>query len=209
MAKEKSAEKEERKKDTKVSKEKRSDKDGVHKSKKDKKEKKIAAAAEDVEVTTKLLTALESQKPGSVAVKEEGEVQVKIKAVPLIGALVPFANPLADEKVGKKLLKSVKKGTLSLIPQNAGADTTARQLPNKRLSSAVSRRSSKQSENPPQPHLVIHPTASLSSPQISHRWMLYLISLFCARITRFPTSLLPRGRSWGQQGVRRGPPAWL
>lgn len=114
MAKEKSVEKEERKKDTKAPKEKRSEKDGVHKSKKDKKEKKTAAAAEDVEVTTKLLNTLDSQKPGSVAVKEEGELHVKIKAVPLIGALVPFANPLADEKVGKKLLKSVKKGNCSL-----------------------------------------------------------------------------------------------
>ncbi len=110
MAKEKSTDKEERKKETKVPKEKRSEKDGVHKSKKDKKEKNTAAAPEDVEVTTKLLNALESQKPGSVTVKEEGEVHVKTKGVPLIGALVPFANPLADEKVGKKLLKSVKKG---------------------------------------------------------------------------------------------------
>lgn len=208
MAKEKSTEKVERKKETKASKEKRSDKDGVHKSKGDKKEKKTAAAAEDVEVTTKLLNTLESQKPGSVAVKEDGEVQVKIKAVPLIGALVPFANPLADEKVGKKLLKSVKKGTISLLSPNAGADTVARQLPNKRRSSAVSKRSSRQFENPPQPHPVMHLRVSLSSPQISRRWMSYLISLFCARITRFPTFSLPQGRSWGQQEVRRGPPVW-
>jgi len=208
MAKEKSTEKVERKKETKASKEKRSDKDGVHKSKKDKKEKKTAAAAEDVEVTTKLLNTLESQKPGSVAVKEEGEVQVKIKAVPLIGALVPFANPLADEKVGKKLLKSVKKGTLSRPSLSPDANTIARQLPSKRRSSAVSKRSSRQFENPPQPHPVMHLTVSLSSPQISHRWMLYLISLFCARITRFPTSSSPQGRSWGQQEVRRGLQAW-
>ncbi len=207
MAKEKSTEKEERKKETKVSKEKRSAKDGVHKSKKDKKEK-TAAAAEDVEVTTKLLNALESQKPGSVAVKDEGELQVKIKAVPLIGALVPFANPLADEKVGKKLLKSVKKGTLSRPSLSPDANTIARQLPNRRRSSAVSKRSSRQFENPPQPHPVMHLTVSLSSPQISRRWTSYLISLFCARITRFPTFSLPQGRSWGQQEVRRGPPVW-
>jgi len=133
MAKEKSTGREERKKDKTASKEKRSEKEGVHKSKKDKKEKKTAAAAEDVEVTTKLLNALESEKPGSVAVKEEGEVQVKIKAVPLIGALVPFANPLAEEKVGKKLLKSVKKGKSSLLSPSSDADTIARQLPSKRL----------------------------------------------------------------------------
>ncbi len=34
-----------------------------------------------------------------------------VKAPPPIGALVPFANPLADEKVQKKVLKSVSKGT--------------------------------------------------------------------------------------------------
>lgn len=111
MAKEKSTDKEERRREKAVKKEKRSEKDGVHKSKKpDKKEKKLAAAAEDIHVTTKLLNNLEDQKPGSVAVKVNGAVEVKVKSAPLLGALVPFANPLADEKVGKKVLKSVKKG---------------------------------------------------------------------------------------------------
>lgn len=94
---------------------KRSEIDGIHKSKsdkKEKKEKKTAAAASDAEVTTKLLNAIEEDKPGSVAVREEnGDVQVKVKTEPLLGALVPFANPLADEKVGKKVLRSVKKGS--------------------------------------------------------------------------------------------------
>lgn len=107
MAKEKSAEKEERKKEKK---EKRSERDGVHKSKKDRKEKKVSAAAEDANVTTALLNHLETEKAGSVAVKEDGDLQVKVKSAPLLGALVPFANPLADEKVGKKVLKSIKKG---------------------------------------------------------------------------------------------------
>ncbi|MCJ1359367.1 MAG: snoRNA-binding protein [Icmadophila ericetorum] len=107
MAKEKSADKEERKKEKK---EKRSERDGVHKSsKKDKKEKKISSAAEDANVTTALLNHLEAEKPGSVVVKEDGDLQVKVKSAPLLGALVPFANPLADEKVGKKVLKSIKK----------------------------------------------------------------------------------------------------
>jgi len=109
---------------------KRSETDGVHKSKsvkpdkkekkdkkdkKEKKEKKVKEAeAADVEVTTKLLNALEETKPGSVVVKEkEGDLEVKVKSAPLQGALVPFANPLADEKVGKKVLKSVKKGIYS------------------------------------------------------------------------------------------------
>ena len=116
MAKEKSAEKEQRKKEKKASKEKRSEIEGVHKSKKDKKDKKekrekrVAAATEDIKATTKVLNAIEEQKPGSVVIKEDGNLQVKIKSVPLLGALVPFANPLADEKAGKKVLKTVKKG---------------------------------------------------------------------------------------------------
>ncbi|KAL8631089.1 hypothetical protein Q9189_003200 [Teloschistes chrysophthalmus] len=70
----------------------------------------IAEEAQDVEMTTKLLNTLEEEKPGTVVVKDEkGDLEVKIKQKPLIGALVPFANPLADEKVGKKVLKSVKK----------------------------------------------------------------------------------------------------
>ncbi|KAL9576349.1 MAG: hypothetical protein Q9212_007177, partial [Teloschistes hypoglaucus] len=70
----------------------------------------IAEEAEDVEMTTKLLNTLEEEKPGTVVVKDEkGDLEIKIKQKALIGALVPFANPLADEKVGKKVLKSVKK----------------------------------------------------------------------------------------------------
>ncbi|KAL8796643.1 MAG: hypothetical protein Q9195_001033 [Heterodermia aff. obscurata] len=116
MAKEKSADKEQRKNEKKASKEKRSETEGIHKSKKDKKEKKekrAAAAAADIEATTKLLNAVEEEKPGSVVIKEDGELQVKIKSVSLLGALVPFANPLADEKAGKKVLKSVKKAAKS------------------------------------------------------------------------------------------------
>lgn len=94
---------------------KRAETDGVHKSKsdkKEKKEKKTTVVALDADVTTKLLNTLEETKPGSVAVKEEnGDVKVKVKTEMLLGALVPFANPLADEKTGKKVLKSVKKGT--------------------------------------------------------------------------------------------------
>ena len=121
MAKEKSRDpdREARKLAKAEKKAKRSETDGIHKSKSDKKEKKektTAAAASDAEVTTKLLNAIEESKPGSVAVKEEnGDVQVKVKTQPLLGALVPFANPLADEKVGKKVLKSVKKGSLSPV----------------------------------------------------------------------------------------------
>lgn len=109
------------KKDKKEKKEKRStEENGVKKSKKDKKDKSSK------DVTTSLLNTLEAEKPGSVAVQENGDVVVAVavkdaegdvdmdaKEVgerPLLGALVPFANPLADEKTGKKVLKSVKKG---------------------------------------------------------------------------------------------------
>ena len=106
---------------------KRSESDGVHKSKsdkKEKKEKKTAAAASDAHVTTKLLNTIEEIKPGSVAVKEEnGDVKVKVKTEPLLSALVPFANPLADEKVGKKVLKSVKKGETLLAQPNQATTT--------------------------------------------------------------------------------------
>lgn len=118
MAKEKplDPEKEARKLAKAEKKAKRAETDGVHKSKtdrKDKKEKKIAAEAADVEMTTELLNSLEDAKPGSVAIKEDGDVKIVLKNTPLVGALVPFANPLADEKVGKKVLKSIKKGKLT------------------------------------------------------------------------------------------------
>ena len=106
---------------------KRSETDGVHKSKSekkdksDKKEKKIAAAkaeeAADTQITTQLLNTLEETKPGTVAIKEDtGDLEIKVKSAPLLGALVPFANPLADEKAGKKVLRSVKKGVLLPFP---------------------------------------------------------------------------------------------
>ena len=115
MAKEKSANKEERKREKHGKREKRSDKDGVHKSKKDKKEKRekktAANVGENVDVTTTLLNSLDEQTSEGMLRKEGEEKEVKVKSAPLLGALVPFANPLADEKTQKKILKSVKKGT--------------------------------------------------------------------------------------------------
>lgn len=86
---------------------KRSKEDGVHKpskeDKKAKKEKKAAMAAA-VEQSDALADAV-------TATIENGEAEnVKVKAARPLGALVPFANPLADEKVAKKVLKNVKKG---------------------------------------------------------------------------------------------------
>ena len=96
---------------------KRSETDGVHKksssnSKKDKTAKAALLEEEtkNVETTTKLLNELEAEKPGTVVVKddEEGNMEIDVKQPPLLSALVPFANPLADEKVGRKVLRSVK-----------------------------------------------------------------------------------------------------
>jgi H/ACA ribonucleoprotein complex subunit 2 len=107
MAKEKSE-----KRDKKEKKEKRSDADGVKKSKKEKKSKlngdNVAAALEEV-------TKVEADVEAKDLVVKEGSGEVVLKPV---GALVPFANPLADEKVTKKVLKSVKKGAIccSLLP---------------------------------------------------------------------------------------------
>ena len=95
---------------SKEKKEKHSGTDGVKKSKKDKKSKlngdSVAAALEE---TLKQSEYVVIEKK-VVAVEElNGEVTLKP-----VGALVPFANPLADEKVAKKVLKSVKKGMATL-----------------------------------------------------------------------------------------------
>ena len=106
MAKESSEKKE--KSGRKEKKEKRSETEGVHKSKKDKKDKKDQKSADDGNVSTALMDSPDDEK----AVIPNGGVPVKTD-LPL-GALVPFANPLAGEKAQKKVLKSVKKGEIHL-----------------------------------------------------------------------------------------------
>jgi len=110
MSKDKSEKKEKKEK-------RRSDVDGV--TKKAKKEKRKSSSGD---ATTALLNELETEKPGSVAVDADGDIMVadvngdaEEKAARPIGALVPFANPLADEKTTKKVLKSVKKCTCFCI----------------------------------------------------------------------------------------------
>ncbi|KAI4717229.1 L30e-like protein [Aureobasidium sp. EXF-10727] len=89
--------------------------------KKDKKEKRKSVDASGVKKekkekrksdATAVLNAIEDAAPGAVAVDADGDVVVDIDesaaAVPL-GALVPFANPLCDDKATKKVLKTVKK----------------------------------------------------------------------------------------------------
>ena len=95
------------KKDKKEKKEKkRSETDGVHKSsKKEKKEKKLSEVAEK-ELTAQVLEGLEKK---DAVVEEVVAVNGEAAEAP-IGALVPFANPLAEDKTAKKVFKTVKKG---------------------------------------------------------------------------------------------------
>ena len=111
MAKEKTEGQEARRKEKKDRKEKSKENavitNGVKKPEKERKNKETKPV--DVDIATKLLNNLNNETPESVAIKEDEQPEINIKAPPLIGALVPFANPLADEKQQKKVLKSVKK----------------------------------------------------------------------------------------------------
>lgn len=93
-------------------KEKRAEKDGVHKAKKEKKDKKDKTALADAvekEITSQVLEGLDQAASAGVAV--QGDIEVDAMAVDRpVGALVPFANPLVEDKQAKKVLKSVKKG---------------------------------------------------------------------------------------------------
>ncbi|KAJ6143717.1 hypothetical protein N7471_003170 [Penicillium samsonianum] len=100
------------KKDRAEKKEKRAEKDGVHKVKKEKKEKKDKTALVDAveqEIVSEAMEGLEQT--GAVAVKGEGEVDAVVDRP--VGALVPFANPLVEDKQAKKVLKSVKKAAVN------------------------------------------------------------------------------------------------
>jgi H/ACA ribonucleoprotein complex subunit 2 len=102
MAKEKSEKKAKKEKKEKREKEKRSEKDGVSKNRKEKKSKKATGNG----VTAALMETLVTQSQTPELPKTNGRI------APLVGPMVPFANPLADEKVCKKLFKTVKKGKL-------------------------------------------------------------------------------------------------
>ena len=177
------------KSEKKEKKEKRSEKDGVKKSKKDKKSKlsdeNVVAAFEEA--------AKEIEKPvvetKALVVKESiGEVVVKP-----VGALVPFANPLADDKVTKKVLKSVKKGRTaaqSSVLEEQKLMEWKSQRQRTRPSSAESKKLSRPYENRLKEQAMLRPQALLSSQLISRPWMLSPISLSCAKITTSPTSSL-------------------
>lgn len=98
------------KSDKKEKKEKKVSDDGVKKEKKEKKDKKRKSLD--------AATAAVEDDAAVVAVDADGDVIVDLQpsaagAIPA-AALVPFANPLADDKNGKKVLKTVKKGKFTV-----------------------------------------------------------------------------------------------
>lgn len=80
--------------------------------KKDKKRKSGAEVAAPVGVDEDGDVKITDAAPDTaLALKEEGNGEVaKVKVEVPLAALVPFANPLCDEKSQKKVLKGVKKG---------------------------------------------------------------------------------------------------
>lgn len=110
---------------------KRAESEGVTKpSKKDKKEKKekkeklktaVLNAALDEKLQADAAASVETApEVTEIEVDEDGTKVVQ----PVVGALVPFARPLADDKGTKKVLKSVRKGSffpLAELPQKSNA----------------------------------------------------------------------------------------
>lgn len=106
------------KKDKKEKKEKRrSETEGVHKPKKEKKEKKLQLSeSAEKEITAQVLEGLDSAEKEQIAeVVVNGHMEVDVTEAKPIGALVPFANPLAEDKTAKKVFKTVKKGKFCFL----------------------------------------------------------------------------------------------
>ncbi|KAI0164254.1 L30e-like protein [Hypoxylon sp. FL1284] len=88
---------------------KRSDADGISKPKKDKKEKKEKKDKLKNAVNAALDDQLQADAAASVTVVKDDDTKSAKVLVPIVGALVPFALPLADEKATKKIMKTVRK----------------------------------------------------------------------------------------------------
>jgi H/ACA ribonucleoprotein complex subunit 2 len=100
---------------------KRSEADGVTKPGKDKKEKKEKKEKKD-KLKTAVNAALDDQLQADAAAQEAEASDSENEGAnkPVVGALVPFALPLADDKATKKLLKTVRKGKEQVfIPPSA------------------------------------------------------------------------------------------
>ena len=87
------------------------------KDKKDKKDKTVLAERALKEIqNAPTAKEDEDEDEDEVPEKANGETESKkVNGIRPVGALVPFANPLADEKVAKKVFKGVKKGLFSLF----------------------------------------------------------------------------------------------
>lgn len=104
MAKDKSeAEKRERK-EAKKDKKRKAEDDGDDSPRKEKKSKRKSEGAAIEE------SAMDVDGGESLVQVETTANSAAVLAIPL-AALVPFANPLADDKAQKKVLKGVKKGS--------------------------------------------------------------------------------------------------
>ena len=140
------------------------------KDKKDKKDKTVLAERALKEIqNAPTAKEDEDEDEDEVPQKTNGETgSKKVNGIRPIGALVPFANPLADEKVAKKVFKGVKKGLFSLfrislhllhsyrlsaLYRGKKTHKTNHSLPNPQQpaparSNAASKKSSKPSANP-------------------------------------------------------------
>lgn len=102
--------------DKKEKKHKLSDANGISKSKSDKKEKKDKKRSRESGVSAADDTLGRSvDVDGDVAVGDGSDEETAKKQL-IVGASVPFANPMADEKTMKKVLKGVRKGKKRNIP---------------------------------------------------------------------------------------------
>lgn len=118
MAKDKSeAEKRERKEAKKDKKRKAEDEGADDTPRKEKKSKRKSEGAVVVEDG-----AMDVDETSLVQVEGANSSSAAVMAIPL-AALVPFANPLADDKSQKKVLKSVKKGASQSIPHQYAFNT--------------------------------------------------------------------------------------
>jgi H/ACA ribonucleoprotein complex subunit 2 len=92
----------------KVKKEKKSKHSGVHKKSKKAASPELQEEESEDEKDTPMTN-------GALVKAENGDEDMEVeRESPLVipqAALVPFANPLADEKQTKKVLRAVKKGT--------------------------------------------------------------------------------------------------
>lgn len=94
---------------------KRSEVDGISKPKKDKKDKKEKKDKLKSAVNAALDDQLQADVASSVTVVKDDDTNTVKVLAPVVGALVPFALPLADEKATKKIMKSVRKGMSALL----------------------------------------------------------------------------------------------